>query len=293
VINSSENQTRCAKHAVEGGPWSCPDCAAARIAAREAGNSPKEQDRKADVCWSCNGTQVQPHEPSGEEPCPFCMPIASDMSDWSVPPKPYADVVAERDAARVEVEKLNIALSCEMLRAEHAVLDAREGIERVHRERNAEVEKLTREREDGASECQAMLATAVNDRDAALAEVEKLRAETERALETEARDKELSRWQARFTEAVIDGDCMRATLHDLAFAAPTVGDEHRNANGWLSPEAWGAYVSRVQKLARGAIRRPACVCVACGCPADAHKVDDEERRECEQCDGCTQYESPR
>jgi hypothetical protein len=124
--------------------------------------------------------------------------------------------------------------------------------------------------------------------------------EAERAIEQDrcaaldrVRDEELGRWQARFAEAVIDGDRMRLALHDLAFAAPTVGDEHRNAKGWLSPEAWGAYVSRVQKMAGSAIRRPACVCVACGCPADAHKVDDEERRECEQCDGCTQYEAPR
>lgn len=70
------------------------------------------------------------------------------------------------------------------------------------------------------------------------------------------RAEELHRWQARFAEAVIDGDRMRATLHDLAFAAPIAGDEHRNAKGWLSPEAWSAYVSRVQKMAGGAIRRP-------------------------------------
>jgi hypothetical protein len=54
----------------------------------------------------------------------------------------------------------------------------------------------------------------------------------------------------------LDGDRMRLALHDLAFAAPTADDAHRNQRGWLAPEAWGAYVSRVQKVAGGAIRRP-------------------------------------
>ena len=54
---------------------------------------------------------------------------------------------------------------------------------------------------------------------------------------------------------VEDGDRMRLVLHDLAFAAPHVG-EHRDQRGWLGPTAWGEYVSRVQKMASGAIRRP-------------------------------------
>ncbi len=74
---------------------------------------------------------------------------------------------------------------------------------------------------------------------------------------------------------VEDGDRMRLVLHDLAFAAPHVLDEHRDQRGWLGPAAWGKYVARVQKMAGGAIRRPPTDLVASEAPP-LRPIRDEE-----------------